>query len=210
MLGVSELYYFMEQKVVTSKISITVLQIIEIWLNLAFTVSISEEDALLPKLQLCHWKYYSTQKICWCNHCTTTVMSACPPTCRLRWAGAVSFLALCWPSPRAWASSSSNSCCRVASAGSEQPGKNQSSSISFVPQGKGKVGLDWGCIYGWEVGIKWTGQNDGRVKDFWRHFLKTGWQRWKEDKKCDGTDGVCGFDKEGNEALSTPQIHFVT
>lgn len=157
-------------------------------------------------LELWGWKhnnsftpYYHTLTVivtlvhsyhCTYNHLTNvwkyagpTGPPACPPTCRLRWDGAASFLALCWPSPRAWASSSSNSCCRVSSAESEQPGKNQSSSISFVPQGKGECGLDWGCIYGWEAGIKWVGQNDGGVEG----------DRMKETEKrrvCVGRDGV--------------------
>lgn len=55
-------------------------------------------------------------------------------TCRLRGTGLLIFLPFCGWSPRACANSSSNSRCRLANAGSEQPGKNQSSSISFVPQ----------------------------------------------------------------------------
>lgn len=109
-------------------------------------------------------------------------MLARAPTCRLRWAEAIGFLVPCWPSLRAWASSSSNSCCRVASAGSEQPGKNQSSSISFVPQGKGEFGLDWGCIYGMGGGYKWW-QRGGR--EVLRTLLKTGWQRCRAENKCD-------------------------
>lgn len=156
---------------------------------------------LLSTLVLRH-SYHSTY-----NHLTNvwnyaglTVPPARPPTCRLRWDGAASFLALCWPSPRAWASSSSNSCCRVSSAESEQPGKNQSSSISFVPQGKGECRLDWGCIYGWEAGIKWAVQNDGGVKE----------DRMTEmEKRCMCWQMWC-FDEEGDEALSTPQMNFVT
>lgn len=51
--------------------------------------------------------------------------------------------------------------------------------------------------------IKWIGQNDDRVKD------ETEWQRWRIDK-CVGIDDVGGFDEKGDEALSTPQMNFVT
>lgn len=60
-------------------------------------------------------------------------------TCRLRGPELPAFWPFCARCPRAWANSSSNSRCRLANAGSEQPGKNQSSSISFVPQEGGLI-----------------------------------------------------------------------
>lgn len=158
--------------------------------------------SVLLQMELCHCKHGSTRWHLTNEWRKADVIPARPqprvvPTCRLRSAGAASFLALCWPSPRAWVSSSSNSCCRVASAGSEQPGKNQSSSISFVPQGKGRFGLDWWWVYGWESGVK-QGSDSSRVKGM------------KRDKKCDGTDGVGGFGEEGDDNMSPPRINFIT
>lgn len=49
-----------------------------------------------------------------------------------------------------------------------------------------------------------VGQNDGSER---RHFERQG---DRVEEKYDGIDGFGGFDKEGDEALSTPLINFIT
>lgn len=131
---------------------------------------------MVPWLELCHWKHNSTYKhlkmsemllvlpwhsyrneslstylqasLGWSCQLLGPVMAEPPSLSQL-------LLQLLLPSGQCW----------IGAARKEPVILNQ-----FCATGKGVCWLDWGCIYGWEVGIKWVGQHDGRVKEdiLWR------------------------------------------